>query len=215
MAAQTSRFCPRCARATLHQRREFGGGWGCLLTILTGGIFLLAWAFIALWDGAAPWICQGCGAARPASVGGRIGGMLASLVCVGAIVGAVALAAAFQYGVGPFRARTPAGTRLYSDPDLRPEIRLSRELAAAIRSLDPGGKMVRSDFVLVTGGVADVDAGPDWADAKVERRRAIVEAITERWREIAFGDPVWVLRGPGGAVVAGWSEESGKAFVGE
>lgn len=40
---QRSKFCKNCGRNTLHEFQTFSGGMGCLLTILTGGLFLVFW----------------------------------------------------------------------------------------------------------------------------------------------------------------------------
>lgn len=37
---QTQRHCKTCDKPTLHQRSTFSFGWGCLLTILTSGLFI-------------------------------------------------------------------------------------------------------------------------------------------------------------------------------
>lgn len=65
MLKQTQRYCRLCGRRTLHGKNAIGAGWGCLLTILTGGLFLLVWPLIALWRFlAVPWRCQVCGQAK-------------------------------------------------------------------------------------------------------------------------------------------------------
>lgn len=55
-------YCKTCGRYTLHQRESFSDGWGCFLTIITGGLFLILWVLIMLCDWSAPWRCQFCGA---------------------------------------------------------------------------------------------------------------------------------------------------------
>jgi hypothetical protein len=61
-AAQTQRYCHHCEEYTLHQHPSFGFGWGCLLTILTGGLFIPIWFFIKMIEGfAETWRCQRCG----------------------------------------------------------------------------------------------------------------------------------------------------------
>ena len=62
--SQVQRHCPVCGRPTLHERHTFGFGWGCLLTVLTGGIFLIVWAIIAVVEMFKPWRCQVCGKAK-------------------------------------------------------------------------------------------------------------------------------------------------------
>lgn len=58
---QKSRYCPQCGRKTLHQKSYFSGGWGCLLTILTVGLFLPIWFIAGLADHLKGWHCQSCG----------------------------------------------------------------------------------------------------------------------------------------------------------
>jgi len=61
---QAQKTCENCGRKTLHGRERFSDGWGCLLTILTGGLFLPAWVVIWLLDSFKPWVCQSCGQKR-------------------------------------------------------------------------------------------------------------------------------------------------------
>jgi hypothetical protein len=63
MSKQSSKYCPYCLADTLHVKPQcIGDGIGCLITILTGGLFLIAWIPIAFADVfLQPWICQQCG----------------------------------------------------------------------------------------------------------------------------------------------------------
>lgn len=62
---QSRRNCRSCGRKTLHARATLGTGWGCLLTVLTAGLFLPIWLLIGVWEGlAVPWRCQECGQGR-------------------------------------------------------------------------------------------------------------------------------------------------------
>jgi hypothetical protein len=62
---QTQRHCRACKRKTLHARQTFSNAQGCLLTVLTLGLFLPFWMFIILMGGASgPWRCQQCGKTR-------------------------------------------------------------------------------------------------------------------------------------------------------
>jgi len=58
---QTSKWCKRCGGHRLHMRHTFSFGWGCLLTILTAGLFLIVWLPLAFLDTTRPWRCQSCG----------------------------------------------------------------------------------------------------------------------------------------------------------
>lgn len=60
---QKQRKCPVCGRRTLHQKEVFDDGWGCLLTILTGGLFFLVWIVIGIVELFKPYRCQVCGKA--------------------------------------------------------------------------------------------------------------------------------------------------------
>lgn len=62
--SQRSRYCSHCQRKTLHQKSEFDGGMGCLLTLLTLGLFLIVWAVFAAQDAITPYRCQVCGKRR-------------------------------------------------------------------------------------------------------------------------------------------------------
>ncbi len=63
---QRSRYCGRCKRYTLHQFQTFSTGMGCLLTLITGGLFAVLWIPYKLLI--EPWRniyrCQSCGKGR-------------------------------------------------------------------------------------------------------------------------------------------------------
>jgi len=59
--SQTSRYCRTCGQQTLHARELFSGGWGCLLTIITGGLFIPLWILIVILEAFKPYRCQNCG----------------------------------------------------------------------------------------------------------------------------------------------------------
>lgn len=60
---QSSRFCRRCSRRTLHLRRTFPVWVGVLLTLLTAGLFLPVWALVIFHElFARRHHCQVCGA---------------------------------------------------------------------------------------------------------------------------------------------------------
>ena len=61
---QGRRYCKDCQRKTLHARQHFSGGMGCLLTVITGGLFLLIWIPLAIAEAFNPWRCQACGRGR-------------------------------------------------------------------------------------------------------------------------------------------------------
>ena len=54
--------CKTCERQTMHVKHSFSGGMGCLLTILTGGLFIPIWLLILLWQSLEMPRCQVCGA---------------------------------------------------------------------------------------------------------------------------------------------------------
>ena len=61
---QSRRYCKACGAKTLHQREVFSTGLGCLLTILTAGLFFPIWFLIGICDLFNPWRCQTCGKGR-------------------------------------------------------------------------------------------------------------------------------------------------------
>lgn len=61
---QTQRHCKTCGRKTLHACETFSFFGGCLLTILTAGLFIPIWALLMIGDTMKPWICQQCGKSR-------------------------------------------------------------------------------------------------------------------------------------------------------
>lgn len=59
---QASLWCDHCGDRTLHERHYFGGAWGWLFTILTGGLFAPIWLLIAIvQQQTRPQRCQRCG----------------------------------------------------------------------------------------------------------------------------------------------------------
>lgn len=59
--AQKQKMCRNCGRKTLFQKDRFSFGWGCLLSILTGGLFLIVWVLLEFLDIFRPYRCQTCG----------------------------------------------------------------------------------------------------------------------------------------------------------
>lgn len=65
MGHQVSRFCKTCGRNTLHEKQQLSNGMGCLLTIVTVGIFLPFWLLYSLFIlPFRPFRCQTCGKGR-------------------------------------------------------------------------------------------------------------------------------------------------------
>jgi hypothetical protein len=59
---QKSKFCKTCNRKTLHAKEHFiGSGMGCLLVILTGGLFLIVWLLGEFVNMFGRYRCQVCG----------------------------------------------------------------------------------------------------------------------------------------------------------
>ena len=68
---QSRSWCSTCQEHTLHERHLFSAGWGCLLTVLTAGIFLPIWLLISLFETfASPPRCQKCGEGHPSAIQG-------------------------------------------------------------------------------------------------------------------------------------------------
>lgn len=62
---QAQRHCKLCGRKTLHARPTFGNGFGCLLSIVTLGLFIPVWLLIGVGEAFfCKWRCQACGQAR-------------------------------------------------------------------------------------------------------------------------------------------------------
>jgi rubredoxin len=62
---QSQRYCKLCGRKTLHARATFGDGVGCILTVLTLGLFIPIWIIIKVLEAlTAKWRCQVCGQGR-------------------------------------------------------------------------------------------------------------------------------------------------------
>jgi hypothetical protein len=61
---QSSMYCRGCGRRTLHQKEILSMAWGCLLTILTGLLFLPFWILADFCGFVKPYRCQVCGRAR-------------------------------------------------------------------------------------------------------------------------------------------------------
>lgn len=58
---QSQRNCKTCGRKTLHAQSRLGLGWGLLLMLLTGGLFVLLWIPIWIYQALSGWRCQACG----------------------------------------------------------------------------------------------------------------------------------------------------------
>ena len=56
--------CSDCARKTLHEKPAFDMGMGCLLSILTLGLFIPLWILLDICNSSHKWRCQACGAGR-------------------------------------------------------------------------------------------------------------------------------------------------------
>lgn len=61
---QAQRFCKICQRPTLHQRPSVSTMWGCFLTVITAGLFLLFWVPAEIFNAFKSWRCQTCGQGR-------------------------------------------------------------------------------------------------------------------------------------------------------
>ncbi len=93
---QASRFCRRCNRRTLHARERFSDGMGCLLTLLTGGLFILLWIAISISDAGKDWRCQTCGSTTR-TTGGNFARAVSVIVCL-VLLAALAAGALYLYG---------------------------------------------------------------------------------------------------------------------
>lgn len=62
--SQTRRYCKTCGQQRLFTRHTFSFGWGLLLTLVTGGLFLPFWILIRGLEAFKPWRCQSCGEGR-------------------------------------------------------------------------------------------------------------------------------------------------------
>lgn len=63
--SQVSRHCAECGHKTLHVKEQMSNGMGCLITILTGGLFIPFWLFYSvLILPFRPYRCQQCGKGR-------------------------------------------------------------------------------------------------------------------------------------------------------
>ena len=61
---QVRRYCRHCGESTLHEKQTFGSGMGCLLTVLTAGLFIPIWLLIGVAEAFKPFRCQHCGGGR-------------------------------------------------------------------------------------------------------------------------------------------------------
>lgn len=215
MARQASFQCPNCGRRKLHERREFSTGAGCVLTVLTAGIFLAFWAFLALADLTNPWVCQTCGGARPIGAGLRI----VVTVAVVLVLGVAAVAATFAFPVLRRLVadnRATEGASAPAVPTRRDQLDrdTERELVAALRHVDPTGELVVPESVVVERGKARITAGVGWRVRPREDRIAMVDQITKAWGRVSgLAKPRWVLVDAAGTLLGGWSEWKGEGYV--
>lgn len=62
---QAQRYCKLCGRKTLHARPCFSDGAGCILTVITLGLFLPLWIVLKVVEAfTSKWRCQACGQGR-------------------------------------------------------------------------------------------------------------------------------------------------------
>lgn len=57
-------WCDRCQATCVFHEQDLALGWGCLLSILTGGLFLILWIPLAILSAFRPYRCRGCGATK-------------------------------------------------------------------------------------------------------------------------------------------------------
>lgn len=58
---QEQRHCVDCQRSTLHVRQRTSEMWGCLITILTAGLWLPIWFLMWVFGRLKGFHCQVCG----------------------------------------------------------------------------------------------------------------------------------------------------------
>jgi hypothetical protein len=58
---QGASWCPVCECQRLVARPQMSLGMGCLLTILSAGLFLVPWIVLAWMEQRQSWVCQTCG----------------------------------------------------------------------------------------------------------------------------------------------------------
>jgi ribosomal protein S14 len=59
-----ARYCRRCGHKTLHLRERFSNTAGCLLTVITAGLFIPIWALLMIGNLGQRWQCAACGRKR-------------------------------------------------------------------------------------------------------------------------------------------------------
>ena len=65
MGQQASKFCKVCQKHTLHEKQQLSNGTGCLLTVITCGVFLPFWLIYSILIlPFRPFRCQTCGRGR-------------------------------------------------------------------------------------------------------------------------------------------------------
>jgi hypothetical protein len=102
---QTQRWCRTCRARTMHAKEVFGAEWGCLLTALTGCIFLPIWILADAIGIVRPFRCQTCGAKAGSTVSQLAG---AAVVCALAIY--APLQVAWIIGMGSSTSPTTSPT---------------------------------------------------------------------------------------------------------
>lgn len=58
---QKSKQCKFCGYPTLHVRHRLSEMWGCLLTLLTLGLWIPIWIVMSLFGSMGKYRCQQCG----------------------------------------------------------------------------------------------------------------------------------------------------------
>lgn len=55
-------YCTHCQQQRMGSKQVLGDGVGCIITILTGGLFLLFWLpYRWIFEAAKPYMCNVCG----------------------------------------------------------------------------------------------------------------------------------------------------------
>ena len=72
MSKSTSLICEHCGKKTLHTQASLNHILHLILSIVTGGVWLVVWIFLALVSDSA-WRCSECGKAAPGAGWGLAG----------------------------------------------------------------------------------------------------------------------------------------------
>jgi hypothetical protein len=171
---QSRNWCSSCQDYVLHERHLFGFGWGCLLTVLTGLIFLPIWLMISVYQAFFnPPRCQVCGKGTAS--------LLQLVTCVGLLGGClvvpVFIASVYRSAGATREARQEAPAVAFDDeifPAPLPKAAQKPEPAPVANPVPPPAPLARAEAPIPPEAIAE-ERRPRPEAARAERIKPAAE----------------------------------------